>query len=102
MHDIFPGGLTEPACTASAPCYRDQCAACSALPCHYPAVVTGPHWERSSEIGPGFHYWNITTALPLGSLGFTRTASAAATIAAAYNDPNATRESVRIARANAR
>lgn len=94
--------LTSPACTPARRCHEDGCRVCQALPCHYPVTVDGPHYQPSCELGAGFTYWNLRTALPIGSLGHTRTASAAATIAAAYNDPNATRESVRIARAMAR
>lgn len=94
---------TFPDCTESHPCYRDQCAACSAMPCHYPCTVDGPHYQPSCEIGAGFRFWRIVApSSSVGVLGECRSPSEAATIAAAYNDPAATRESVRIARANAR
>jgi hypothetical protein len=90
-------------CSPSHPCYNDGCAECDALPCHYPCTVDGPHYQPSCEIGPGFTYWRILApSSRVGVLGDCRTPSEARAIAAAYNDPTATRRSVRLARMAAR
>lgn len=87
-------------CTSERRCYQDGCATCDALPCHHLAFPSERKWQSTSQIGPGFHYWTIDAPV-VGSLGWFRSPSDAAKVAAAYRDPGATRASIRAARRGA-
>jgi hypothetical protein len=62
---------------------------------HFPtATVSGPHWQRGCELGPGFQFWTILLPMPVGSVGSFRLEAEARRVCAAYRDPNVTAASL--------